>query len=128
MKLKYLLFPVVFILIITLVSCNLGSYVIVNGTESNDSHTMSMTYEKFNGYRSAEIKVEEGVPFTISVDIVTSSGNISAYIAKDNDKANAAYAGNDIKTSHFTVTFSEPGTYTIRVDADKHSGSYKFTW
>ena len=50
------------------------------------------------------------------------------YIAKDNNESTAVYKGNDIKTSNFTVTLKEAGTYTIRVDGDKHTGGYLFYW
>jgi uncharacterized membrane protein len=64
----------------------------------------------------------------VVVSIVTEKGSIDAYIAKDDDVANSSYEGHDIQTISFTVTLSESGRYTVRVDADKHTGSYSFSW
>lgn len=121
----------IFLLILSLiliVGCSSGSYTVVKASEVNTPTKMSMSYYRFTGYKQTNVNVKEGQPLVVTFDIVTDEGTLNAYIAKDNDKSNCSYEGNDIQTSHFTVTLTEKGKYTIRVDAKKHSGSYTITW
>lgn len=116
------------ILVISLAGCTKGSYKMISGEVNNTSTQMAMNYKQFTGHNETEIKVKDGEEVKVSVKIVTDGGNLDAYIAKDNNSSNSVYKGNDIKTSSFTVTLKEAGTYTLRVDGDKHSGSYSFNW
>ena len=109
-------------------ACTFGSGIIVNGSEINTPTKMSATYEKFTGFKQTQIKVQDGEEVVVKVNIITDDGKIDAYIAKDNNKTDSSYEGNNIKTSSFTVTLSSPGTYTLRVDAKDHSGGYSFSW
>lgn len=118
----------VIIVMLVFSGCTRGSQVTVMSKEHNTSTMMSMTYKKFSGYKETNVTVKEGEPVKIDVNIVTKDGTISAYIAKDDDKTDCSYEGNDIQTSTFTITLSDPGKYTIRVDAKNHSGSYEFSW
>ena len=127
MKKTALIYPV-FILILLLCACTIGSGTARNATELNTPTKMSMQYDKFNGFKETSLKVEDGGEITVSVNIITEKGSIDAYIAKNSDQSEAAYEGHDVPTSSFTVTLSEPGTYTIRVDADDHCGAYSFSW
>ena len=123
------LFIIVFMLLTTMLgACVLGSGFVKKGVEYNSSTKMSMIYEEFTGYKQTHIDVEAGKPVEVIVSIVTEKGIIDAYIAKDNNIADSSYKGNDIPTSSFTVTLTQAGRYTLRVDADKHTGSYSFSW
>jgi hypothetical protein len=119
---------VLMVLISMLGSCTCGSGTVKNGVEYNTPTKMSMLYEEFTGYKQTNINVEAGKPVVVVVSIVTEKGSIDAYIAKDNDIANSSYQGNDVPTMSFTVTLTEAGKYTVRVDAQKHTGSYSFSW
>jgi hypothetical protein len=119
---------VLMVLISILGGCTCGSGTVKNGVENNTPTKMSMLYEEFTGYKQTHINVEAGKPVVVVVSIVTEKGSIDAYIARDNDIANSSYQGNDIPTSSFTVTLTEAGKYTVRVDAEKHTGSYSFSW
>ena len=125
---KISLLLLLFIVLFGLLGCTRGSGIVRKSKEHNTPTKMSMTYEKFTGYRETEIKVDEDEPVDVLVDFVTEDGTIDAYISKDNDKVSCDYEGHDVQTSSFTVTLSEQGTYTIRVDADAHKGSYLFSW
>jgi hypothetical protein len=125
---KISLLLLLFITIIGLFGCTRGSGVVRKSKEYNTPTKMSMSYEKFTGYRETEIKVDEDETVDVLVDFVTEDGTINAYISKDNDISNCDYEGHAIQTSSFTVALSESGTYTIRVDADAHKGSYSFSW
>lgn len=105
--------------------CTVGSGVTINSQELNTSTRMSMLYDRFTGHRQTKITVKDE-PVTVKVNIVTEKGDIDAYIARDNDKAGSVYEGNGITTSSSTVTLNEPGSYTLRVDANNHTGSYSF--
>lgn len=111
-----------------LTGCTYGSGAIKNGSELNTPTKMSMTYDVFNGHKETQINVKEGRPVEITVSFVTEKGAIDAYIAKENNTKNCSYEGHTIPTSSFTVKLKEEGSYTIRVNAKNHSGSYSFSW
>ncbi len=123
-----LLLVCLMVLISMLGGCTVGSGTVKNGIEYNSSTKMAMLYDEFTGYKQTHIDVEAGKPVMVVVSIVTEKGSIDAYIARDNDIANSSYEGHDVPTMSFTVTLSEPGRYTVRVDAKKHTGSYSFSW
>ncbi|MEG2814259.1 MAG: hypothetical protein RSA79_06630 [Oscillospiraceae bacterium] len=116
------------ILTINLSGCTYGAIKTTNSIEKNTSNKFSMTYDKLSGYKATEINVKKGQSVEINVNIVTDGGTLNAYIAKDNKKEDAVYNGEELKTSEFNVTLSEEGKYTIRIDAEDHSGSYAFVW
>lgn len=128
MKKTRTLFALLFVLLLSLSACSKGSYTVVVGDETNQPTEKAMVYQAFSGHKSYEFTVKEGEEITINVSVVTEEGEISAYIAKDNDVEQAVYEGTAIPTSDFTVTIKESGTYVIRVDAKQHKGSYSFTW
>jgi hypothetical protein len=125
---KLAFIPLLLILISLINGCTTGSGVVLNASELNTTTKMSMTYEKFTGHKQTHIEVKENSPVEVAVNFVTEKGSLDAYIAKDNDTSDCSYEGHDISTSSFTVTLSEPGNYTVRVDAEDHTGSYSFSW
>jgi hypothetical protein len=108
--------------------CSNETETVIGGIEDNSSTQLSMSYDEFTGYRQRIIHVPENMQVVVGVDIVTDSGSIKAYIARDNNIDNSAYKGNEIKTSTFTVTLQEAGDYTLRVDAKKHRGGFTISW
>lgn len=101
---------------------------VINEHESNSSTGISMSYEKFSGCKQRLIEVKDNAPFVITVDIVSESGSIDVYITRENGQEGHSYEGHSIQTSIFTVTLTEPGNYTIQVEAKKHIGGYSFSW
>lgn len=89
---------------------------------------MSMRYEYFDGYKYKTIEVEEGETKTVSISIVSNSGKLIVYVAKDNDINHAQFYRPDIATGEYSVTLREAGKYTVKVIAITHRGSYKITW
>ncbi len=128
MKNKKLLSVIMAMMIFLFTGCTSGSYTVKNGNENNTLTKMSMNYDDFNGHKQTKIKVGSNEAVDVRVNIVTDSGSIDAYITKDDNIENSEYKGNEISTSDFTVKLSEEGTYTVRVDAKHHSGSYSFSW
>lgn len=125
---KHNLIFILSLLILLVAGCSRGYYTVVKASEINTPTKMSMSYYRFTGYKQTNVTVKEGQPVVVTFDIVTEEGNLNAYIAKNNDKSNCSYEGKNIPTSNFTVTLTEKGRYTIRIDAETHSGSYSITW
>jgi hypothetical protein len=121
MKKLNLIIPA-FLILLLLCACTSGSGKVKNAAEVNTHAKMSMLYDEFTGFKETKIQVDEGKTVVVSVNILTDSGSIDAYISKG-ETTEADYEGHDIPTSSFTVTLSEAGRYTIRVDADDHSGA-----
>lgn len=128
MKKGFFLVLILIIPVLVAGGCAIGSGITIGSVEHNTPTKMSMSYDRFDGYRKTTIKVEENRPVTVVVEIRSEKGSLDAYIALDNDKANSAYEGHNIPTSAFTVTLSEPGNYTLRVDANDHTENYSFEW
>lgn len=114
-------------LMLFLTGCT-DSWLIINGVTYNTPTLFSMRYERFDGHKEREIIVDSNETLIISVAVETISGKLDAYIAKDNNTEDCSYQGNDIQTTSFTVTLSQAGSYTIRVDADHHNGRFSFNW
>jgi hypothetical protein len=123
---KAILLPLLLIVSLGLVGCSKGMDIKIGAFENNTSTKMSCSYSKFDGVDEDKITVEEGETVIVSVAIETKDGSIDAYII--NEKDEYEYEGHDVPTSSFTVTLSEAGTYTMKVDANNHKGSYSFTW
>lgn len=97
------------------------------GSVANDSeHKMSASYMLYSGTKERELTVEDGESVVVTVKVKTIKGSLNAYIYNEDEEY--SYEGHDIQTSEFTVTLDEPGDYTIEVEADKHKGSFSFSW
>ena len=117
---------VVFILLAT--GCSRGSFTLLIGDEEHSPSHYAMHYERFSGYKEIELEVKENEPRVVDVDVVTTKGTLSAWIANRDNLEKPSYEGRNIPTSTFTVTLSEPGTYTLHVEGDNHTGSFSFSW
>lgn len=123
---KKIIISITFILLLGLVGCSRNFTFRLLAFETNTSTKMSMTHYRLHGVKEKKLTVKEGEPLEIKVDIETKDGTLNAYIY--NKDMEYSYEGKDIPTSSFTVTLTEPGEYTLKLEADKHSGSYSFTW
>lgn len=112
--------------IVTLSGCTYGSGSTFKSVEINTSTKMSMSYSRFNGYRTTPIHVKKGESVQINANIVSKEGKLNMSITDEKDKY--IYQGKDIPTSSFTVTLDKEGDYKLTVNGEKHSGSYKITW
>lgn len=122
---KYILLIIVSTIFL-LSACTYGSFSTLKSVEKNTFSMMSMSYEKFNGYKATSIKVKKGNPMDVNVDIVSKKGKLDMSIT--DEKGHSIYEGKDIPTSSFTVKIHESGDYKIKVSGKKHYGSYKITW
>ena len=122
---KYILLIIVSTIFL-LSGCTYGSFSTLKSVENNTLSMMSMSYERFNGYKATSIKVKEGNPIDVNVDIVSTKGKLDVSIT--DEKGHSVYEGKDIPTSSFSVRLDKPGDYKLKVSGEKHSGSYKITW
>ena len=119
----------VFILIffaISVCGCTVSSGVSLNMTEKSSSHQMTASYSKFSGYKKTFITIKSGETKKVNVSVVTKKGDISLKITNKDGKV--FYQGDKMDTSNFVVKLDEPGKYTIKVEAEKHSGSFDINW
>ena len=106
--------------------CTVGSGTSVKMSEDNNSHRMSATYSKFDGYKKTTVTVQNDEEIQVNVDVVTNKGNIDLKITHED--GTVAYQGDDMSTTSFNVMLDKNGEYTIRIDTDNHSGSYDINW
>jgi hypothetical protein len=116
------------VLVLLVSGCTRGSYSILVGEEDRSPTHYAMTYQRFNGYKEIELEVKQDEPVEVEVRIVSEEGRLHAWIAKGGKKEQASYEGRNIPTSTFTVTLSDPGTYTLHVEGDNHTGQFAFSW
>ncbi len=126
MKHKKLLSLIIILLSFVMISSCSTSGRVIGAVKIENETEKSMTYTQFDGTKKYAFKVEDDEQVSVKVSVVSKSGKLDAYIAKDNDRTNAVYEGNDIKTSSFSVNIKEPGKYTIFLKGDAHEGGYKF--
>lgn len=122
---KYILLIIVSTIFL-LSGCTYGSFSTLKSVEKNTFSMMSMSYERFNGYKATSVKVKEGNPIDVNVVIVSEKGKLNMSIADED--GHSVYEGKDIPTSSFSVKLHKSGDYKIKVSGEKHSGSYKITW
>lgn len=123
---KSILILVSIIMIGIFAGCTVGSGTSVKMSEDNNSHRMSATYSKFDGYKKTTVTVQNDEEIQVNVDVVTNKGNIDLKITHED--GTVAYQGDDMSTTSFNVMLDKNGEYTIRIDTDNHSGSYDINW
>ncbi|OPX43456.1 hypothetical protein CLHUN_26030 [Ruminiclostridium hungatei] len=141
MKNRLMLLFAALLAIAAISGCTYGSGVTRGSVEVNTFSKMSMSYQKFSGYKTTKVKVGDGEAIEVSVAIVTTEGKLDLEISKKTDSGAAnrteaekgreeetIYQGTDLPTSDFKVKLDKPGNYEITVEGDEHKGSYKITW
>lgn len=124
MKKVLLLQLLLIILVIGVSGCSKSS----STTKDTDSKKLSNSYDNFTGEDETEITVEKGQTVSVLIEITTEAGAVDVYIAKDNDIDNCNYKGIEIPTTSIPISLTEPGTYTVKVTAKEHKGSYSISW
>lgn len=121
---KKVLLPCLIILVLLFTGCS-GSLQI-GAIETNSKHEMHASYYELDGTKTRSVTVKEGEPLDVSMVIVTKKGSIDVLIYKD--KNENQYEGHALASTSSKITLKDPGTYTIKVIAKKHRGSYTFKW
>ncbi len=94
--------------------------------ESSGDGYWEASYEYLDGFRQREVILSETGEHSFSIETHTNSGTFSLNI-KDSD-GKTIYTGNEHAPSSFQVRTEGEGTYTVRVDAIKHNGSFSIKW
>lgn len=133
---------ILFLIVLVIVSfsgCTYGNYNTTASFEISTFTSMSMSYMKFDGYKTTEIHVNKGEPVEVSIAVVSEEGKLGLTItgpekgkgdSKDssNEKEETIYKKTEVPTSDFKVTLDKPGKYKITVTGKDHKGSYKVKW
>lgn len=119
-----ILFIAALLFTLILAGCTSANYSTVISNENNTSTSMSMTYQKFNGFKTTTFKTEDNS--AVSVEIVSDEGKLNLSIVDMDGKS--YYQGNDLPTSSFVVNLDKAGKYKVTVEGEKHTGSYKIAW
>lgn len=103
-------------LTVLLSACEMNVGVVT--MRNNDKWTM--TYALFNSFREERFYAESGDVFVIKTE--NSEGKI--YLTVKMKNSDPIYQGN-IKSGEFTVSVSESGRYTVRVEGEKAKGKFE---
>lgn len=122
MKKSFLCLILTLLLMFVLIGCT--GEILNNGNTNDTDVSMEMSYDKFSGERLKTVTLKADT--YIMIDIVSNSGDLSVNIADESGKS--AYTGSKLPTSSFSVIVLEESTYTIKVEASSHNGSYKISW
>lgn len=100
-----------------------GKYLVVMSVSNQTDTSFSMSYESFDGYRVYKMKLSKTTEVNIRFE--TESGRLD-YSITDED-GEVVLQQDNVSTMGFGINFSR-GTYTVRLTADHHKGSYSFSW
>ena len=109
-----------------LCGCASGSSFTKNSIESMTDTTWTMSYEQFDGMRTMKVPLEESAAAQFTIAIETKSGALGLYITGAD--GTEYYKGSDLPTSEFTVMADKGGSFEIRIEADRHCGSFAVSW
>jgi hypothetical protein len=126
MKKTIVLIVAIFFITICLIGCTKKTYTAIIYSEDSEDNFWSASYERFNGYRQRDITISGENSHIFSVEINTSSGTLDLSI-KDSE-GTSLYTGNEIPSSSFEVEANSEGKYSVRFDADNHTGSFNIQW
>ena len=129
MKKRLLIITIISILAISLFGCNSsGKYVVKKmSKEDNGNNYMEMTYEYFDGYKYKKVKANKGNILELSLNVTTKGGKLNILVL--NDKEEEIYSNYDLNGNiNEKIDIDEDGKYMIKIEGDKHEGSYDISW
>lgn len=112
---------------ILLAGCGGGSsYSLTNPIgEVSEPGLLAVNYSNFDGLRFGEFfPVAEGETLVFHVNVLTESGSLSIFVTPEDNEDLIVYRADDIATSEFTFTLTEPGQYKLWLQAENHKGGY----
>jgi hypothetical protein len=115
---------------ILLAGCGGGSnYSLTNPVgEISEPGLLALNYSNFDGLRFGEyFPVAEGETLVFHVNVLTESGSLSIFVTPEDNEDLIVYRADDIATSEFTFTLTEPGQYKLWLEAKDHKGGYTIT-
>lgn len=129
MKKRLLIITIISILAISLFGCNSsGKYVVKKmSREDNGNNYMEMTYEYFDGYKYKKVEANKGNILELSLNVTTKGGKLNILVL--NDKEEEIYSNYDLNGNiNEKINIDEDGKYMIKIEGDKHEGSYDISW
>ena len=129
MKKRLLIITIISILAISLFGCNSsGKYVVKKmSKEDNGNSYMEMTYEYFDGYKYKKVEANKGNILELSLNVTTKGGKLNILVL--NDKEEEIYSNYDLNGNiNEKIDIDEDGKYMIKIEGDKHEGSYDISW
>ncbi len=131
MKKRLLIITIISILAISLFGCNSsGKYVVKKmSKEDNGNNCMEMTYEYFDGYKYKKVEANKGNILELSLNVTTKGGKLNILVL--NDKEEKIYSNYDLNgniNEKIKINIDEDGKYMIKIEGDKHEGSYDISW
>lgn len=129
MKKRLLIITIISILAISLFGCNSsGKYVVKKmSKEDNRNNCMEMTYEYFDGYKYKKVEANKGNILELSLNVTTKGGKLNILVL--NDKEEEIYSNYDLNGNiNEKINIDEDGKYMIKIEGDKHEGSYDISW
>ena len=129
MKKQLLIITIISILAISLFGCNSsGKYVVKKmSKEDNGNNYMEMTYEYFDGYKYKKVEANKGNILELSLNVTTKGGKLNILVL--NDKEEEIYSNYDLNGNiNEKIDIDEDGKYMIKIEGDKHEGSYDISW
>ncbi len=111
---------------VCLAGCYKGGYSALIMNEHSGDNYWEASYEKFDGYKERYVTISGEGSHTFTVEIVSNSGALGLTV--EDSEGEEFYTGNDLPSASFTVGVDSPGKYTVRVDADDHTGSFNIKW
>lgn len=115
---------VVCVLTAALVGCSSqGKYLVTMCISKQTPTSFSMEYESFDGYRIYKFTLKKAT--VVTMDFVTKGGKLDCSVVdQDGDEV---YEQEDVLSYSIDMTYPK-GTYTVRLTADHHEGSFSFSW
>lgn len=98
--------------------------VLISGSEEATPTSMAMSYNTFTGYRSKIIDLDQCETCDISINVISTSGNLDLSILDATGEL--TYKESSIPTGSFSLSLSLAGgtRYTIKINAVNHVGSF----
>lgn len=109
-----------------LCGCAYGSSFTKNSIESGTDTSWTISYEQFDGMRTMKVPIDEGAAAEFTIAIETKSGALGLIITGAD--GTEYYKGSELPTSEFTVLADKGGPFEIRMEADRHCGSFSVSW
>ena len=120
---KSFLITFICIMLIFAVSCTYGNYSISMGDVDFKDNKVTGSYENFNGYQTKTVKLEKG-RMQFDTTIETMGGSLTVQLLdKDNNSLLSI-----TETGAKQISIPEEGSYKIKVQGEKHKGSFEVQW
>ncbi len=113
-------------LLLLCVGCSRGSYSVISGSSISKAGEFSMKYRRFDGWRIKTLSTGDD-PVTLNIAITNNEGTLAVSVT-EKDSGELLFNEDAIESGEWTVELPANSNIEIKVTAERHSGSYRFTW